>query len=470
MRPWAESATTTVIEAFLNFFWCHWSELPDHLNCKLDKVAEYRKTHLGNLISYIDLVFSNQMALHGSDIRRKLSIGLECTASYSDLLHSQGNIRLLSSQLSGLSQGLQQITDVNISSGSKEYLGSPEYVQVRIARLQMLLKMSTGQLHPMMSGLIQVLKALTSTACKSELLFHVSKIAPSLEHDQLCALTQVLVSADHQECLDASALLLLQTLILSRNELPQNEASQGIFTNLATRLSLRLTQVQPSDVTILSLQTLDILVRHHGPLVNQHHIDAILSLIFVQSSLLQPMVHLPHAYSTYKCLCTLLTSVLILHRRRTGGRYHLLLPALQSLLHCLFTPFPTTSSPKSQETTLTKTSAQQYTRLIALLCDPAPSTLASQHHSQNQQLSDLTISAKRIAGENLHYLLMTYCELQLKGSMEGGVKQEVERGVWAVLEVLRPEVRAVVERSMGEEGRGIWRGVVGEWRRQRTRR
>ncbi|KAL8714500.1 MAG: hypothetical protein Q9225_006548, partial [Loekoesia sp. 1 TL-2023] len=128
----------------------------------------------------------------------------------------------------------------------------------------------------------------------------------------------------------------------------------------------------------------------------------------------------------YLALCRLFSTILAFHRKRLGGRYHLILPALQSLLRPLFIPFTTTKSythtpsPTDNSSPYTATHASAYSRLLLQLADPPLASLTPHHRSrkENLNLNDATKTAKSITGQYLHYLVMTYCECQLKGRLE----------------------------------------------------
>ncbi|KAL8669777.1 MAG: hypothetical protein Q9168_005639, partial [Polycauliona sp. 1 TL-2023] len=71
----------------------------------------------------------------------------------------------------------------------------------------------------------------------------------------------------------------------------------------------------------------------------------------------------------YLALCRVFSTILAFHRKRLGGRYHLILLVLQSLLRPLFIPFqPSASSSTTQ--TYTSTHAKAYARLLLQLADP----------------------------------------------------------------------------------------------------
>ncbi|KAL8826819.1 MAG: hypothetical protein Q9170_007260 [Blastenia crenularia] len=174
----------------------------------------------------------------------------------------------------------------------------------------------------------------------------------------------------------------------------------------------------------------------------------------------------------YLELCRLFSTILALHRKRLGGRSHLILLAVQSLLRPLFIPFTTAeldslgSSPINSSS-YNATHVSAYSHILLQLADPPLSSLTSYgSREEGLNLNDATKTAKSIAGQYLHYLIMTYCECQLKGRLEKEVREKLKPGLWAVLEVIPQEVMRVMNSAMGKEGRGVWKAIYAEWMRE----
>ncbi|KAL8875953.1 MAG: hypothetical protein Q9198_005766, partial [Flavoplaca austrocitrina] len=86
---------------------------------------------------------------------------------------------------------------------------------------------------------------------------------------------------------------------------------------------------------------------------------------------------------------------------------------------------------------------------------------SSEHHS----LNDPTKIAKSMAGQHLHYLIMTYCDYQLSGRLTQEVREKLRPGIWAVLDVISQETMRVMNAGMDKTGRAVWKGLYAEWRR-----
>lgn len=175
----------------------------------------------------------------------------------------------------------------------------------------------------------------------------------------------------------------------------------------------------------------------------------------------------------YLALCRVFSTILAFHRKRLGGRNHLILLVLQSLLRPLFIPFAPaksgTSAPSDEDHPFTAVHAAAYSRLLSQIVDPPLASLqphTSNRNHRNNNLNDPTKTAKSIAGQYLHHLIASYCKELLEGRLGGeAVRREIEKGMAKVAGVVGVERLRVMNSGLGRGERGVWRGVWGEWRR-----
>jgi len=249
---------------------------------------------------------------------------------------------------------------------------------------------------------------------------------------------------------------------------------------------------------LLRLELSKLIFENHTSIVNQHIIDTTLSSITLLATSagklslnLSEQPHNPHPNHIFDRLCTILHIILIRHRRRLTGRHHLLLPALQSLLKCLFYP----SSSRHQTTSnqvaspskatylsslphwlnpsphpLPPTSATKYTRALQTLCEPTPSsarhTLKRSHTTNTTtNLTDPTHHLRTLVSHHTPYLLQTYCQTTLDGSITPEAKEKLLPGLYAVCNGMDVLVMRGMNAAMGESQRAVWRDFYGEWRR-----
>ena len=175
-------------------------------------------------------------------------------------------------------------------------------------------------------------------------------------------------------------------------------------------------------------------------------------------------------------LCKLFNSMLVVHRMKLGGRYHLIIPALQCLLQCLFVSYRQNEAslqPMSQSGGgLGETHAAAYGRLLTTICDPTVSAVtrvkkrARAGAQQHGLLNDETKKARNIAGQHLQYLIMEYCSQQLKGRLkQPGMKAALTPGLYAILDVMSQDVMRTINAAMDSSSRSIFKALYEDYRR-----
>jgi nucleolar pre-ribosomal-associated protein 2 len=165
----------------------------------------------------------------------------------------------------------------------------------------------------------------------------------------------------------------------------------------------------------------------------------------------------PAAYSpksSYKWACKLIEIVLRKHRIRLEGRYHLLVPALQTLLRRLCSDHPI-SRQRADGAVL----AQYFTRLITLVCEPTAGAVP--RAQQDNTLESVTDIAKRSAGRHMYLVLEAYVQLLLEGDVSNAVRDAIEPGMNAIFDITSAEVRRIMNDGMNESGRAVLRELFG---------
>ncbi|KAL8950346.1 MAG: hypothetical protein Q9222_003616 [Ikaeria aurantiellina] len=260
-------------------------------------------------------------------------------------------------------------------------------------------------------------------------------------------------------------LLMLQAILASEvlsNLLSSEDVSRAL-SHVVNQLCDSLLQPQPFQTSVLTLHILGYVLHHQ-----------LMAAIATSASR-------PSSITTntskqtglqYLALCRVFSTIIAFHRKRLGGRFHLILAVLKSLLHPLFAPYNTTrlDGPNLRnvtEQTFNTTHATHFARILLQLADPPLSSLAKKTRLKDERhhLNDETKIAKSIAGQHLHYFIMTYCDCHLKGSLAPEIRKKLKPGIWAVLDVIPQEVMRVMNAGMDKAGRAIWKGLYEEWRR-----
>jgi nucleolar pre-ribosomal-associated protein 2 len=165
----------------------------------------------------------------------------------------------------------------------------------------------------------------------------------------------------------------------------------------------------------------------------------------------------------------------MLHRKHLGGRMHILIPLLQSLLTCLFTLHPQSRPPVSQKppvwltahnSILLETHAIAYTRILLTLTNPSVSSTSNlSRHRGNDLLTDETRKARQYAAKYIPYLLMHFCSLHLVGRMTLEIRKGLLPGIWACIELIPREALRGMNSGMGRDERAVWANLWSEWSR-----
>lgn len=165
--------------------------------------------------------------------------------------------------------------------------------------------------------------------------------------------------------------------------------------------------------------------------------------------------------------------MLALHRSKLGGRYHLVVMALQGMLRCLFIPYTASANsshslerpPWLINSRLDQTHASAYARLLTSICDPSVSAVTRSKNRQRQELNDETKKARSIAGQHLQYLIMEFCQCQLRGRMEPEVRAALNPGLYAVFDAMSQDVMRTVNAALDSAGRAIFKVLYDDYRR-----
>ncbi|GAB7335598.1 hypothetical protein MBLNU13_g07928t1 [Cladosporium sp. NU13] len=276
--------------------------------------------------------------------------------------------------------------------------------------------------------------------------------------EQLSVLKKVIPSAK-----DASTqgIVILQNALaaVSRDSIAKDE--QGIHA-LYLRLLDTLRQTKDFATYTAAIACLLTIIRDKPFILNQHLTEATLQAIqsLARSSPAERLIYLD--------LCSLLSALLLHHRARLQGRFHLLTSTLQSLQTRLFVPTkPTTDSDRR---ILAPRHARAYTRLLTLLCNPPTRTHnnSASGASKHNNLIDESRRARAHVGQYVPTLLHGFCAQILGGTLAEGVREALTPGLWAVVEAMEvqsPDAIKALSAGMNNSERAVLRSVYDDWKR-----
>ena len=276
--------------------------------------------------------------------------------------------------------------------------------------------------------------------------------------EQLAVLKRVIPSAQ-----DASTqgIVILQNALaaVSRDIITKDE--QDIHA-LYLRLLETLRQTKDFATYTAAVSCLLTIIRDKPYILNQHLTEATLQAIqsLARSSPAERLIYLD--------LCSILSALLLHHRARLQGRFHLLTSTLQSLQTRLFVPTkPTTDSDRR---ILAPRHARAYTRLLTLLCNPPTRTHnnSASGASKHNNLIDESRRARAHVGQYVPTLLHSFCAQILSGTLGEGVREALTPGLWAIVEAMEvqsPDAIKALSAGMNNSERAVLRSVYDDWKR-----
>ncbi|KAL3428237.1 Urb2/Npa2 family protein [Phlyctema vagabunda] len=303
-------------------------------------------------------------------------------------------------------------------------------------------------------------------------------------HDQAIALTH---GKDEKEKLqllqkiigdDQKGLEQLDTLLTARHIISAcedsratNDSDAGFNLSMAySALSSQLLKTTSIRKLCLIIETMEMMLRLKGRALSQWNIDSTIGSVSILCSPSSPALSPLHSGTIYLHLCLLLRAILNSHRLKLQGHFHLVVQVMQALLRCLFTPLPHTNNKILRSHAappwllpshpLTSTHASAYTRLVTLICDPSVSSVTRFQHSS---LSSATDKAKKMAGQHMQFLLMTYIKLQLEMRMAPPVREKMVPGLYAVFDTTTPELRRCISDGLDSSGRSVFGMLFRDW-------
>lgn len=216
---------------------------------------------------------------------------------------------------------------------------------------------------------------------------------------------------------------------------------------------------------IQPMQCIAALMQKQPRMVKQSQIDALISSIAVAAHSIELRQSLGQSGMLFTILCELFTTVLRSHRSKIGGRYNLIVPALQGLLRCLFRPYARASAESETELTLTDVHAAEYSRILTMLCDPTVSAVTKPHKRLHAELNDETKKARSIAGQHLPALVMEYCRCQLSGKISPDMGAALQVGLWAILQVMTQDRIKAMSAAMDSNSRSVFRSLYDDFKK-----
>ena len=475
------TASSALFEVSLNQFSRHRDRVPDSVKPEgLDTTRQY---HLECILKNLDDL--NGPGLSEPERRHICGVNLECLANYSDLLAIHPNLHDISSRLFNddgpmqILKALDHNRNSEIAVMAHKDFCSMEYLAVSLAKVKLRLYAYDYNLHPNLSHVSELFKNLHSKHEMGRLIHCFRDAMPNFSiqsKKMLCFEFDV----DRGEYLDSSQLHRIQIGISSLNgnvnlspqfhRLIDQHADQqiGDFSDHLSRLLAILcsgfSRRREFSECMLSMQCVNMLFQSHPRIISQWHVDELLAAISVKAT--KVGTH-PEKDSgrVFIGLCRLFGTLLATHRAKIGGRYHLVVLALQSLLRCLFTPYENDEAGGIEPSVFGESHAAAYGRILNMICDPTVSSVAGSRNRLRLGLNDERKKARSMAGQHLPNVIMEFCGCQLRGRLQIGMRAALNAGLYAVLAVIRPEVMRTMNAAMDSSSRSVFKALYNDYRK-----
>jgi nucleolar pre-ribosomal-associated protein 2 len=276
----------------------------------------------------------------------------------------------------------------------------------------------------------------------------------------------------------ASYRVLNNLLMTMEDKLEANAELKQKQLELLPRICVLVAESPDFECFNALLDCINTILDEKPSLASQYSVECVFSMLVKLTSRSSPALSSQYASDIFSRLCYTSRLVLLVHRGRLGGRFHLLLPLLQGLLFCLFIPNASRSGAlpswlrtvtATEPVRLTATNAAQFTRLLSTLCNPPQSSItkAHQHHQsrKSKDLNDPVKAARERASNFLYPLLASFCRYQLGGRLDQEVREKLMPGIWEVVGTasLHREGLDAMFAGLGRSERDVWKGLWEEW-------
>ena len=270
------------------------------------------------------------------------------------------------------------------------------------------------------------------------------------------ALVQELLN--HDPFMLPSRLLLLQLCIgkLENSDFEQAEDCQP--TRILHRLLGMLSASTDFTVSRRILSCVTDMLRKKTFMVNQYNIEMILRVLHQLTQRGGSEKNI-----LYLDICNSVSILLLHHRSRLQGRFHMVIKLLQGLLSRLFQPIQGWDKETARRPPTIK-HAVALSRLLKLFCEPP-------HLRKTQQLRSLVDESRKEqahVGTFVQHVLHHYCAQILHGTLGDGMKDALTPGLRAMIEAMEmngAEGGKALSAAMSNSERAVLRGLYEEWRR-----
>uniref|UniRef100_A0A060T9T5 ARAD1D16984p n=1 Tax=Blastobotrys adeninivorans TaxID=409370 RepID=A0A060T9T5_BLAAD len=242
----------------------------------------------------------------------------------------------------------------------------------------------------------------------------------------------------------------------------QREHLKDYFTKVVSLMSEKCALLNNSKEVVVILKLINTVLREKAWLVSQYTLELVLSLIVRFVGPRGPrQLGLDRAEEIYEELNRIISSILLMHRHRLGGRYHLLMAAFNALLACLARPTKSESRAQWLNTQLGPESAASYTRVVGNLCEPAVQSIRERAGKSN--LTSSYARARQELRRHVYVLLVSYIQLSLDPQFESSVNRVLAQGFYVVFDALGSDGLRVTSSLLDHNSQEIFKVLYDDY-------
>lgn len=322
------------------------------------------------------------------------------------------------------------------------------------------------------STLLQGITLCRMQACEQTYLARefTTKLKDMRNADRIKAISEF-KTAGFERSEGASRLLLSGLAASVLNEITEKDSAEAREVSSLCTAVTNVLQHSIDDIERFSLaaENVEIILRLHPRGVTQYNIDSCLTAVTATMSMIHSLrernnISSKSLSTIYGRLCRIMGTTVGLYRQQLGGRFHLLIPALQSLLKALFAPSQKRYQKKGAALGISHT--VQFTRLLTSLCDPTVSAISRPSRptgNSSNSLIDQTKKAKVIAAQHLRILIESYAQYMLEAPLQPDIKTALAPGLYAILDAMPAESKRALNAGMDISSRAIFKTLHDEY-------
>jgi nucleolar pre-ribosomal-associated protein 2 len=472
-----EPAMLSLCKASIPLLWSHKDALLDtSLHTELVII---RQEYVNTIISDLGRIQSGNANISLSNVDFLVCSMIDSLSPFEDLLDQHDRLSdILDKIATDFSQRRLLSPLINISVQARGDL-----INTEILAIKLLFETGTTPLSTTLENLTKTLDSpLLDVETRQKVLKATKEIATRSDSDDVLNFLSSISVPDALNDTPRSQLFVVGIVASSiDSQVDKDSSVSTMLSSIFGDLTQRTPQASSIEDFCLTIDCLGLILRSHSRSVSQWNVDNALGMIRAVTSVagprldhVDPAVMVRNGGIVFGRLCDLMGSVLAAHRKKVGGRFHLVVAALQGLLRCLFIPETRKAQSSSPalppwipvgKEVLGHDHAVQYSRLLTMICDPTVSSVKKAKSSQAQHLTDETKKARGVAGQYLQYVVREYTLCQLGGRVSPKVKSALMPGLYAVLDAMSRDGMRAMNAAMDSSSRAVFKSLYDDYRR-----